>query len=88
MGPINTYFRGPNFATYHHNDKTSYPNPSLGDKEYLLSVYLVSEIRRSCVVKDTESPSSPVISNKSGDARRSDDTAHFLDVDHIFWRWR
>ena len=51
--------------------RTSYPNPSLGDIEYLLNVHLVSKVRRSCEVKQTESASSTVISTKCGDSRRS-----------------
>ena len=62
--------------------------PLLGDKEYLLNVYLVSEVRRPCKVKQTESSSSLEISRKFGDGQPTDDTTGFLDQVHIFWRWR
>ena len=68
--------------------RTSYSNPLLRDKEQLLSVHLVSEVHRSFEVKQTDSASSPVISKKCGDGRRSDDTARFSDCVHNFLRWR
>ena len=67
--------------------QTSGPcTPSLwwADKELLINPYLIFEVRRSYEVKQPESASSPVISNKWGNRFVSNDTVLFLDWVHLF----
>ena len=50
--------------TVHRTHTTTLRPFTCGDKELLPNVQLVSEVWRSCEVKQTESDNSPVISNK------------------------